>query len=88
MLIIECHISYPQGKKYFPNHIHPARQLLRHITTGSYFYKPVYIIFCKQSQYFELILLLFLPYEILSGRICRCTSITTVFFQFVETKFN
>ena len=68
MLIIECNISDPQGKKYFPNHIHPARQLLR-----SYFYY-------EKSQYWEVSFVDFLPYEILSGWRCRCTSITTVSF--------
>ena len=72
MLIIECNISDPQGKKYFSNHIHPARHLLIHITR--------YIMLYKISQYEETSFVNFLPYEILSGWRCRCTSITTVSF--------
>ena len=70
MLIIECNISDPQGKKYFSNHIHPARHLLR----------TRYIMLYKISQYEETSFVNFLPYEILSGWRCRCTSITTVSF--------
>ena len=65
MLIIECNISDPQGKKYFSNHIHPARHVL---------------MLYKISQYEEVSFVNFLPYEILSGWRCRCTSITTVSF--------
>ena len=72
MLIIECNISDPQGKKYFSNHIHPARHLLRYIRR--------YIMLYKISQYEEVSFVNFLPYEILSGWRCRCTSITTVSF--------
>ena len=82
MLIIECNISDPQGKKYFSNHIHPARHLLRHIDLYSSFCTLVtrYIMLYKISQYEEVSFVNFLPYEILSGWRCRCTSITTVSF--------
>ena len=79
MLIIECNITDPQGKKYFPNHIHPARQFWNTLLYAAISITR-YIMLYKISEYEETSFVNFLPYEILSGWRCRCTSITTVSF--------